>query len=63
MSRTEREKMLAGELYRPSDPELVAERRANKLWLAAYNEAFARPAEERHALLAARLGSVGARAA
>ncbi|MGZ3458370.1 MAG: maltose acetyltransferase domain-containing protein [Archangium sp.] len=38
MARTEKEKMLAGELYVAADPELVAERaRARKL-LRAYNQ-------------------------
>src|SRR5919199_176417 len=57
---TEKQKMLAGELYRPGDPELQADMAANKVWMAEYNAAMARPASERHALLRARLGFVGA---
>ncbi len=35
--RTEKEKMLGGELYDPLDPELVAERRRARLLLHEYN--------------------------
>jgi maltose O-acetyltransferase len=59
MTRTEKEKMLAGELYRPGDPELQAEIAANKIWMAEYNSAMAMPADERRALLRRRLGFVG----
>jgi maltose O-acetyltransferase len=59
MSRTEKQKMLAGELYRPGDPELQAEMAANKIWMAEYNAAVALPAAERRVLLRRRLGSVG----
>lgn len=52
--------MLAGELYRPGDPEIQADQRANKTWLALYNAALASSVAERHALLSAHLGSVGA---
>ena len=51
--------MLAGELYRPGDPEIQAEQRANKAWLARYNAAMALPVAERHALLSAHFGRVG----
>jgi maltose O-acetyltransferase len=59
MTRTEKEKMLAGELYRPGDAELQADLAANKIWMAEYNAAMAKSARERHAILAARLGFVG----
>jgi maltose O-acetyltransferase len=59
MTRTEKEKMLAGELYRPGDAELQADLAANKLWMAEYNAAIAKSARERHAMLARRLGFVG----
>ncbi|MEH2529494.1 maltose O-acetyltransferase [Bradyrhizobium sp. AZCC 1588] len=59
MSKTEKEKMLAGELYRPGDPELQADAAANKAWLARYNAALAAPVSERHALLSAHFGHVG----
>lgn len=60
MNRTEKQKMLAGELYRPGNPELQADQAANKKWLARYNAAMALPAPERHALLSEHLGQVGA---
>lgn len=56
--RTEKQKMLAGELYRP-DAELGAEQAAAKAWMARYNAALASPPSERHALLSERLGQVG----
>jgi maltose O-acetyltransferase len=60
VSKTEREKMVAGELYRPGDPELEAQRAAARRWMLEFNAAFAAPNEQRQALLRARLGSVGA---
>jgi maltose O-acetyltransferase len=56
--KTEKQKMLAGELYRP-DAELGAEQAAAKTWMARYNAALALPVSERHALLCERLGHVG----
>jgi maltose O-acetyltransferase len=56
--KTEKQKMLAGELYRP-DEELGAEQAAAKAWMARYNAALALPVSERHALLRERLGHVG----
>jgi maltose O-acetyltransferase len=56
---SEKEKMLAGELYRPDDPELAAERAATRTWLARYNAACARPAGELRKLLGERLAAVG----
>jgi maltose O-acetyltransferase len=60
MARTEKEKMLAGDLYGPLDPELQAELGLTRGWLARYNQAFAATDEERHRLLLERLGGVGA---
>jgi|SoiMethySBSTD1v2_1073268.scaffolds.fasta_scaffold945229_1 maltose O-acetyltransferase len=45
---SEKEKMLAGELYRASDPELVAERRRCRSLLHAFN---AQPDEEQRLIL------------
>ena len=59
MSRSEKEKMLAGELYRPGDPELQAEMAAAKVWMVAFNAALAASPSDRRALLGARLGHVG----
>jgi maltose O-acetyltransferase len=56
--KTEKQKMLAGELYRP-DAELGADQAAAKAWMARYNAAMASPVSERRALLCERLGHVG----
>jgi maltose O-acetyltransferase len=57
--RTEKHKMLAGELYRPIGPELKADLAATQAWLARYNTALAISPAERHRLLAERLAEVG----
>jgi maltose O-acetyltransferase len=57
--KTEKQKMLAGELYRP-DAELAADQAATKTWLVRYNAALAEPVSVRHALLRERLAHVGA---
>jgi maltose O-acetyltransferase len=55
--RSEKEKMLAGELYDPADAQLSAERqRARELW-HALNALGPRDNERRHALLAELLGA------
>jgi maltose O-acetyltransferase len=58
LNKTEKQKMLAGELYRP-DHELHAEQAAAKAWMVRYNAALASPPSERLALLRERLGHVG----
>ena len=55
--RSEKQKMLAGELYRAADPELQAELAATRAWLARYNRADS--AEACRELLLERLGEVG----
>ena len=55
--RTEKQKMLAGELYRVADPELQAELAATRAWLTRYNRADS--AEACRELLVERLGKVG----
>jgi maltose O-acetyltransferase len=60
VSRTEKDKMLAGELYRPGSPEFTADEAANKAWIVRYNAAGALPAAERHALLSEHFARVGA---
>lgn len=57
--RTEKEKMLAGELYRPIDPELKTDLAATAVWLARYNAVLAKSAAERRRLLAERLAEIG----
>ena len=59
MTRTEKQKMLAGEPYRPGDSELQAEMAATKAWLVRYNAALAASPAERRAILAERLAAVG----
>jgi maltose O-acetyltransferase len=56
--KTEKQKMLAGELYRP-DAELGADQAAAKAWMARYNAALASTPSERYALLRERLAHVG----
>jgi maltose O-acetyltransferase len=57
--RSEKEKMLAGELYRSVGPELAADNlRADRL-LRAYNASGAEEVERRRAILAELLGAVG----
>jgi maltose O-acetyltransferase len=60
MSRSEKDKMLAGELYRPGDPEIQADQAATKQWLVCYNAALGLSAAERRVLLAERFAEVGA---
>jgi maltose O-acetyltransferase len=59
MPRSEKEKMLAGELYRPGAPEIQEDQAATKNWLLRYNAALELPSDMRRALLAERLGEVG----
>jgi maltose O-acetyltransferase len=57
--RTEKDKMLAGELYDASAPEIQAELTANHRWLARYNAALDKDPSERHRLLVERFAAVG----
>jgi maltose O-acetyltransferase len=57
--RSEKEKMLSGELYRPSDPEVQAELAATKSWLSRYNASAALSPREQRALLRERLAKAG----
>jgi hypothetical protein len=58
-ARTEREKMLAGELYDAGDPALQTELAATHRWLVRYNAALGASASERRELLLERLAAVG----
>jgi maltose O-acetyltransferase len=60
MLRSEKEKMLAGELYDPSAPEIQADLAATRVWLARYNTSLVLPPDVRRALLTERLAEVGA---
>lgn len=55
--RTEKEKMLAGEIYNCLDPDLEAERHRAKQLLWRFNQTVDAP--ERHALLQQLLGQIG----
>jgi maltose O-acetyltransferase len=57
--RTEKQKMLAGELYRAGDPEIQADQAAAKSWMVRYNAALGASAAERRALLRGLLPEVG----
>lgn len=57
--KTEKQKMLAGELYDASSPELQADQAACHQWIAEYNASLATSSEHRHQLLSRRFGSVG----
>jgi maltose O-acetyltransferase len=59
MNRSEKAKMLAGELYRPGAPEIQADQAATKAWLVRYNAALGLPAAERRKLLAERFAEIG----
>jgi len=59
MEKTEKQKMLAGELYLAEDPELVADsRRASRL-LQRYNSTIADQQQQRQQILQELLGNVG----
>ncbi len=51
--------MLAGELYRPDAPEIIAEQAAAAKWLARFNAAAGEPPEALRAILAERLAHIG----
>jgi maltose O-acetyltransferase len=59
MAPTQKEKMLAGDLYDAGDAELQAEMAAAQNWLARYNAMLGKPASERRELLLERLARVG----
>lgn len=59
--RSEKEKMLAGDLYRADDPELVRDFATICAWMDRYNAAGAVPHKERDAILREGIGHVGAR--
>jgi maltose O-acetyltransferase len=59
MIRTEKAKMLAGEIYDPSAAEIQADLAATQQWLARYNATLSKSAAIRRELLAERLAAVG----
>jgi maltose O-acetyltransferase len=58
--RTHKQRMIAGDLYSPIDPELMADHEAAVAWMGRYN-ALDLPPSERHALLGELLEQVGDR--
>jgi maltose O-acetyltransferase len=59
MNLTEKQKMLAGELYRVTDAELQADQAAARAWMDQYNDRQDVSADRARALLLARLAAVG----
>jgi maltose O-acetyltransferase len=57
--RTEKQKMLAGELYHANDAELAADRNAASAWMVRYNAALSASDAARRALLRELLAEVG----
>lgn len=57
--KTEKQKMLAGELYRAADAELVAERTSARRLTRLFNQSLETDDEQRNALLAELFGSLG----
>lgn len=55
---TDKEKMLAGELYDPTAPDIQRDQANTMRWLARYNAALGRP-EQWQELLRERLGALG----
>ena len=51
MNLSEKQKMLAGQLYHAGCPELQAEQIANKHWMQRYNDSADLLNEQRHAML------------
>ena len=58
MALTQKQRMLAGELYDAGDAEIQGDHAAAVAWMARYN-ALDLPMEQRHALLAERLAYAG----
>ena len=57
--RSEKQKMLAGELYHADDPELERERVASRAWMARYNATLDTSESTRLSILRELLGAVG----
>jgi maltose O-acetyltransferase len=62
-NRSEKQTMVAGELYDASDPELQAEQRVAQGWLVRYCAALGSSATVRHVLLREPLAAIGQEAA
>ena len=59
MEQTQKQKMLAGQIYHAGDPEIQADQQSAKVWMARYNAALGDTPIKRGELLRERLGFVG----
>jgi maltose O-acetyltransferase len=59
MIRTEKEKMLAGELYTASAPEIQSDQADARAWMQRFNERIDMPLPERYRLLEERFAAIG----
>jgi maltose O-acetyltransferase len=59
MARSEKDKMLAGELYDAGAPEIQADLLATQRWIARYNAALDAVVSDRYELLVERFAAVG----
>ncbi|MBC3414185.1 sugar O-acetyltransferase [Pseudomonas sp. SWRI51] len=59
MALSEKQKMLTGQLYHASCPQLQKEQAANKQWMHRYNDSVELLSQARHGLLAEHFASVG----
>jgi maltose O-acetyltransferase len=59
MSKSQKQKMLAGEHYHAGDPEIQLDQAAAKAWMVRYNASLPASASERRKLLRELLGEVG----
>lgn len=57
--RTEKEKMIAGEMYNPDDPELLKDRTEARRKVRIYNQTLETESKKRSKLLKELLGSTG----
>ena len=57
--KTEKQKMLSGQLYNAADPELQRDQASAQAWMAAYNAPAGTSAQKRHAQLVDGLAQVG----
>lgn len=56
---TQKQRMLAGDLYDATDPEIQSDLAATRQWLARYNASLSGADEERRGLLTERFKAVG----
>jgi len=60
MQRTEKQKMLAGELYTANSPEIQADQAEARAWMQRFNANIDMPLAERYHLLKDRFARIGA---